>query len=99
MPAASLAERGLQDPRGTFATPEAVTQSKELRPEEKRQILERWRKLGGSPGGEEAPDLMTRILRALAYLDTETGTHKDIEGQGLYGAIGDIGKEPQSKPH
>lgn len=99
MPTASLAERGLQDPRGTFATPEAVMQSKELRPEEKRQILERWRKLGGAADASETPDLVTRILRALAYLDTETGTHKDIEGQGLYGAIGDIGKEPHSKLH
>ncbi len=97
MPTTSLAERGLQDPRGTFATPEAVMQSRELLPGEKREILERWRRLGDSPGGGEAPDLVTRILRALAYLDTETGTHKDIEGQGLYGAIGDIGAEPHGK--
>lgn len=96
MPTGSLAERGLQDPRGTFATPEAVMQSQELLPDEKRAILERWRSLG-TPGGGAAPDLVTRILRALAYLDTETGTHKDIEGQGLYGAIGDIGAEPHGK--
>jgi hypothetical protein len=95
----SLKDRALQDPPGAFESPEAVLHSGELQRQDKRDILERWRHLTDRQGAEEAPGLMTRILRALAYLDVQTGEHKDIEGSGLYGSIGEIGKDEGGKPH
>lgn len=88
----------LQDPRRTFDSPEAVLRSDRLRPQEKRDILERWRRLSQPGHAAEPPDLVTRILRALAHLDTETGAHEEIEAQGLYGSIGDIGRQPADTP-
>lgn len=79
-------ERALENPKVVFGTPEAVIHAR-LEHHQKRQLLERWRE--GSPGKQE-PDLLTRIGRALASLDTETGEHKDIESPGLYGAIDDF---------
>ena len=98
MPTPSLTDRALQDPRGTFETPEAVLRSDRLPAEDKRRILERWRRLSEAPGADEPPGIVTRIMRALAFLDVETGEHKEIEGQGLYGAIGDLGKDSGEKP-
>jgi hypothetical protein len=103
MAAPTLEERALRDPQGVFRTPEAVVRSEHLPLEHKRTILERWRRLIGSPiaersrtGGELS--LATRIARALALLDTETGGHETTHNQGFYTAIGDIvsghGKEP-----
>ena len=98
----SLKERALHDPQSVFATPEAVIQSDQLPPEHKRTILERWRQLIGSPPLEQseaagAPSLATRLTRALAFLDTETGGHQVTHDQGFYTAIGDIGRDQAKK--
>ena len=92
-----LKERALQDPQSVFETPEAVLQSDQLAHGHKRTILERWRQLVGSPSADESPpgfepSLATRLARALAFLDTETGGHQVTHDQGFYTSIGDIGK-------
>ena len=92
-----LEERALQDPQSVFETPEAVLQSDQLAHGHKRTILERWRQLVGSPSADEStpgsePSLATRLTRALAFLDTETGGHQVTHDQGFYTSIGDIGK-------
>ena len=96
----SLVERALQHPESVFETPEAVVQSKQLPREDKRTILERWRQLIGSPPprlgkttGE--PSLAIRLTRALAFLDTETGSHEVTHDQGFYTSIGDIKNQPE----
>jgi hypothetical protein len=92
----SLLERALRHPPSVFATPEAVVRSEQLPREHKRTILERWRQLVGSPpparDGTRAgePSLATRLARALAFLDTETGSHEVTHDQGFYTSIGDI---------
>ena len=43
------------------------------------------------------PSLATRLTRALAFLDTETGNQKVTHDQGFYTSIGDIAKEPEKK--
>ena len=93
----SLMERALQNPQSVFETPEAVVQCEQLPREHKRTIRERWRQLIGSPppgegkmGGE--PSLATRLTRALAFLDTETGSHEVTHDQGFYTSIGDVAK-------
>ena len=93
-----LEERALQDPQSVFETPEAVLQSDQLAHGHKRTILERWRQLVGSPSPDEStpgsePSLATRLTRALAFLDTETGGHQVTHDQGFYTSIGDITKE------
>ena len=98
----SLNERALHDPQSVFATPEAVIQCDQLSQEHKRTILERWRQLIGSPPlahSEVAgvPGLATRLIRALAFLDTETGGHQVTHDQGFYTAIGDIGRDQAKK--
>ena len=94
----SLKERALQDPQSVFETPEAVLQSNQLAHGHKRTILERWRQLVGSPSTDKStpgsePSLATRLTRALAFLDTETGGHQVTHDQGFYTSIGDITKE------
>jgi hypothetical protein len=89
-------ERAMQDPAREFSSPEAVLSEASLPPAGKRSILERWHhRLSGEPreptSGE--PDLATRIGRALAMLDTETGGHETSHDQGFYTSIGDIGKK------
>lgn len=86
------------DPHGQFATPEEVLEAKDLSSEEKRAILERWRQLGGSPvsgegdsGGE--PNLATRLARALAFLDTETGERVTTHDQGFYTSVSRAGED------
>ena len=91
----SLMKRALHHPQSVFETPEAVVQSKQLPREDKRTILERWRQLIGSPPSREGtpagePSLATRLTRALAFLDTETGSHEVTHDQGFYTSIGDI---------
>ena len=98
----NLTERGLRDPEGVFGTPEAVLASDQLPVEHKRAILERWRQLAGqrAPARAEAgsePNLVTRLFRALSFLDTETGSHEVTHDQGFYTAIGDIGRDDQPK--
>ena len=98
----SLLERALHHPQSVFETPEAVVQSEQLPREHKRTILERWRQLIGSPPPREGkiagePSLATRLTRALAFLDTETGNQKVTHDQGFYTSIGDIAKEPEKK--
>jgi hypothetical protein len=78
-------KRAMENPKAVFGSPEAVVHAK-LAADQRRQLLERWQK--DLPEANE-PDLLTRIGRALAYLDTETGRHKDIESSGIYGAIDD----------
>lgn len=92
-----LNERAMQDPQSVFPSPKAVIHSEELPIAQKRTILERWRQLtGSSPSASKTssggPDLATRLSRALAFLDTETGGHKVTHNQGFYTSIGDIGK-------
>ena len=84
----SLMKRALHHPQSVFETPEAVVQSQQLPREDKRTILERWRQLidspptrEGTPAGE--PSLATRLTRALAFLDTETGSHEVTHNQGF----------------
>jgi hypothetical protein len=91
-----LAERAMEDPARVFDSPEAVIAEPSLAPEGKRSILRRWRErlvgeqTAAAPGG---PDLATRIGRALAMLDTETGAHEVDHDQGFYTSVSDIGKE------
>jgi len=97
MTTSSLKKRALQDPQSVFETPEAVLQSDQLAPGHKRTILERWQQLVGSPSSDAStpgrePGLATRLARALAFLDTETGGHQITHDQGFYTSIGDIGK-------
>ncbi|MGD9511063.1 MAG: hypothetical protein AB7I59_30360 [Geminicoccaceae bacterium] len=89
-------ERAMQDPAREFTSPEAVLSEASLRPAHKRSILERWRQRLGGEHSEPASgetDLATRIGRALAMLDTETGAHETSHDQGFYTSIGDIGKK------
>ncbi len=97
MTANDLKERAIRDPQSMFPTPEAVVHAEELPIEHKRTILQRWRQLiGASPNETQTPsgqpDLATRLSRALAFLDTETGGHTTTHDQGFYTSIGDIGK-------
>ena len=101
----NLLKRALRHPPSVFETPEAVVRSEQLPREHKRTILERWRQLIGSPpspregtrAGE--PSLATRLTRALAFLDTETGSHEVTHDQGFYTSIGDIRTEhPTREP-
>jgi hypothetical protein len=99
MPIMDLKERALHDPRSVFATPEEVVQSPQLAIEHKRSILERWRQLiRSAPSHRDEParepGLATRLARALAFLDTETGGHMVTHDQGFYIAIGDIKRGP-----
>ncbi|MFO1048137.1 MAG: hypothetical protein U1E52_09595 [Geminicoccaceae bacterium] len=80
---------GLQQQPGRFADPEAVISDPSLAAEDKRAILEDWRRQAHA---EPATDLVTRIGRALAMLDTETGAHQVTHDQGFYTSVGDIGK-------
>lgn len=95
---ADLPERGLRDPQGVFGTPEAVVQSDQLTREHKRSILQRWQRMLGASGDQAAagsgtqPNLATRLVRALSFLDTETGGHEVTHNQGFYTSIGDIGR-------
>jgi hypothetical protein len=92
-----LTERAIEDPAREFTTPEAVVTHPALPKEGKLSILQRWQQLvatdakKAAPAGS-APDLPTRIGRALAMLDTETGKHEVSHDQGFYTSIGDIGK-------
>jgi hypothetical protein len=100
----SLIERAIQEPHSVFGTPEAVVRSDQLPAEHKRSILERWRQLIGAaaPGegqGTSEPGLATRLTRALAFLDTETGGHQVTHDQGFYTSIGDIGKSRARQDH
>ena len=76
---------------GRYATPEQVMAAEDLSGDEKRRRLEELRGGGGGPGDE--PNLATRIARALAFLDEDTGAQPTCHDQGFYTAIGDIGKE------
>jgi hypothetical protein len=94
---------GPTDPTAEFDSPEAVLDSKDLTPEQKRHVLERWRQKAGTPlaagsggddgdvGGEE-PNLATRLARALSFLDTEDASRRTSHDQGFYTAAGDIGE-------
>jgi len=99
----SLMERALHHPQSVFKTPEAVVQSEQLPREHKRTILERWRQLVGSaPTARDCtragePSLATRLTRALAFLDTETGSHEVTHDQGFYTSIGDIRTDQPTK--
>ena len=103
MPTPGLMERALHHPQSASETPEAVVQSDQLSREHKRTILERWRQLVGSAStardatraGE--PSLATRLTRALAFLDTETGSHEVTHDQGFYTSIGDIRTDHPTK--
>jgi hypothetical protein len=98
MPTSIRAERALRDPSSVFDSPEAVLQDKELSPEEKRTILERWRQNTGSPvSGSGEPGLVTRLARALSFLDEETGSQEVTHNQGFYTAVSDIGREDKDK--
>lgn len=82
------------DPSGAaFATPEEVVAATHLPPDEKRAILERWRNRAGNAEPDTGDlDLATRIARALAFLDTETGAHEVTHDQGFYTSVSDVKK-------
>jgi hypothetical protein len=84
-------ERALRDPRSVFATPEAVLESDQLPPEHKRTVLERWREQA-STDTADSDNLATRLGRALAFMDTETGAQPVTHDQGFYTAVDDAGK-------
>lgn len=88
---------GSRDPDGVFETPEDVIRAADLTSEQKRTVLERWRQASGSPGTAEQgtgdDGLATRLARALAFLDSETGERKTTHDQGFYTAAGDAGKK------
>jgi hypothetical protein len=94
----SLEGRGERDPNRRFATPEEVLASPDLDADQKRAILERWRQNSGSPvsgegeaGGE--PSMVTRLARALSFLDTETGGRATTHDQGFYTSVSEIGDD------
>jgi hypothetical protein len=68
-------EHALADPSSEFETPEAVLAEKELSPEQKKAILERWRQdaellqqaEGENMAGGE-PSMLARVQQALAQL-------------------------------
>ena len=98
----TFVERALDDPPRVFDSPEDVVQSDRFPREHKRTILERWRQLVGStPAAQVEPpgelSLATRLTRALAFLDTETGGHQVTHDQGFYTSIGDIGKDRSAR--
>jgi hypothetical protein len=103
MTAPGLIERALRHPQSVFETPEAVVQSDQLPRAHKRTILERWRQLVGASSSSQAeaaggaPGLATRLTRALAFLDTETGGHEVTHDQGFYTSIGDIRTDQPTK--
>jgi hypothetical protein len=93
---------GPTDPTAEFDSPEAVLDSKDLTPEQKRHVLEHWRQKAGTPlaagpggdgdeGGGE-PNLATRLARALSFLDTEDASRRASHDQGFYTAVGEIGE-------
>src|SRR5215218_9312090 len=93
---------GPTDPTAELDSPEAVLDSKDLTPEQKRHVLEHWRQKAGTPlaagpGGGDAddggePNLATRLARALSFLDTEDARHRARHDQGFYTAVGEIGE-------
>jgi hypothetical protein len=92
MAESTFEDRAFRDPAGVFETPEDVLKASQLSPEQKRTILERWRQHTGSPisgqnesGGE--PNLVTRLARALAFLDEETGKQETTHDQGFYTSV------------
>lgn len=87
-----LFERALRAPQREFPSPEAVARSDQLRPEQRRAVLERWREDAGRTAADEG-GLLTRIGRALAFLDTETGAHEADHDQGFYTSVSDIRKD------
>lgn len=81
-------------PTVRFADPEAVVADASLATEDKRAVLEEWRQQARSQPADvpHDPDLVIRIGRALAMLDTETGGHEVDHDQGFYTSVSDIGK-------
>ena len=81
-----------------FETPEDVLRAEHLTAERKRHILEDWRRMQGAPiaadaGSDGEPDLATRLARALAFLDTETGSHETGHQQSFHTSVRDIGRD------
>jgi hypothetical protein len=96
MAESTFEDRAFRDPAGAFETPEDVLKASHLSPEQKRIVLERWRQHTGSPitgenasGGE--PNLVTRLGRALAFLDEETGKQETTHDQGFYTSVSEAG--------
>ena len=97
------------DPAAAFADPDEIVRHADLRPEQKRALLERWRQNLASRGrqdlaeqGQEGPaaNLWERIGRALEFLDTESGDRAQTHEHVLHGpgvapdpAPGGTGKE------
>lgn len=81
-------------PTVRFGDPEAVVADASLATADKRAVLEEWRQQARSQPADAAhdPDFVTRIGRALAMLDTETGGHEVDHDQGFYTSVSDIGK-------
>lgn len=89
-----MAGQGISSPDGTFETPEDVIKASHLSSEQKRALLERWRQASGSPvtaeQGSGEDSMATRLARALAFLDSETGERQTTHDQGFYTAVSDI---------
>jgi hypothetical protein len=72
-------ERALEDPAGAFHSPEEIVTHHALTLEQKRRLLEAWRRDEEALAGHDpnaTPDdasLLRRVARALANLDVRTG--------------------------
>ena len=90
----STNDPGMLDPGGAFETPEEVLKADHLSNEQKRMVLERWRQASGSPvtaeQGSGEDSMATRLARALAFLDSETGERQTTHDQGFYTAVADV---------
>ena len=71
--------RAIGDPAASFRDPEDIVRHAGLSLEQKRALLERWR----GTGGDES--VLTRIGRALALLDTESGGRQQTHEGVLHG--------------
>ena len=92
-----------EDPAARFADPDEIVRHPELRPEQKRALLERWRRSLAPQGqqnlgeqGQEGPaaNLWERIGRALEFLDTESGDREQTHERVLHGP----GMAPDATP-
>jgi hypothetical protein len=72
-------EKALEDPAGAFHSPEEIVTHHALTLEQKRRLLEAWRRDEEALSGHDAhaaPDdasLLRRVARALANLDVQSG--------------------------
>lgn len=97
----TLDDPAMRDPARRYDTPEQILEDRNLSSEQKRVLLERWRQLSGTPvtaeGESGDTNLAVRLARALAFLDSETGSRPATHDQGFYTAVSDIGAEDNDR--